>query len=453
MNRHPDSAPPDEGMTTICTFHELAALSEEERAALMRRSEADLSRFIDGARPIIEAVRTEGDAALSRFAHELDRAPVAADAIRVTPAEFDAAFDAVESEVVEAIRYAIANIRAFHEEQRPEPMWLKEVRPGAFAGDRWTPIDSVALYVPRGKGAFPSVTMMTTVPAVVAGVPEIAVFTPPTPAGTADAATLVAARLAGVETVYKCGGAQAVAAAAYGTETIRKAVKILGPGSPWVVAAKRLLADVIDTGTPAGPSESIVLADDTVDGALAALDLLIEAEHGPDSSAWLVTHSRRVAEGARAALPHLWGEMDAIRVEFSRAVLTGPRGGIVLTPSAEDSYRFVNDYAPEHLEILSTEPFAHLGRITNAAEVLMGPHTPITLGNFVLGPNCVLPTSGWARSCGPLSVTDFLKRSSVGYVTPGAYPELARNARILAEYEGFTAHANAVSALRDPHLG
>lgn len=439
-------------MTAICSFHDLTDLTAEERAALFRRSEADLGPFLDRVEPIISAVEAEGDVALSRFAREFDHADVPADRIAVTPAEFDAAFAAVDRDVIAAIEYAVRNIRSFHEEQRPEPMWLKEIRPGAFAGDRFTPIPSVALYVPRGKGAFPSVTMMATVPAVVAGVPEIAVFTPPTPEGTADAATLVAARIAGVETVYKCGGAQAVAAAAYGTATIRKAVKILGPGSPYVVAAKRLLADVIDVGTPAGPSESIVLADDTIDGALAALDLLIEAEHGPDSSAYLVTHSRRVAEEAVAALPGLWEKMDGGRVAFSKAVLNGPHGGIVLTPSVEESYRFVNDYAPEHLEILSREPFPHLGQIRNAAEVLMGPHTPITLGNFVLGPNCVLPTSGWARSFGPLSVTDFMKRSSVGYVTAGAYPELARNAKILAEYEGFSSHANAVSSLRDPYL-
>ena len=440
-------------MTPPCNLHRLADLSPEARAQLMRRSEADLGSFLEKARPIIAAVKAEGDAALSRFAREFDKADVPADRISVTPAEFDAAFGAVESEVIKAIEFAIQNIRSFHEEQRPEPMWMKEIRPGAFAGDRWSPIPSVALYVPRGKGAFPSVTMMTTVPAVVAGVPEIAIFTPPTAEGTADAATLVAAKLAGVETVYKCGGAQAVAAAAYGTQSVRKAVKILGPGSPFVVAAKRLLADVIDTGTPAGPSELIVLADDTVDGGLAALDLLIESEHGPDSSAYLVTHSSRVAEQALAALPLHWAAMEEGRAAFSRTVLTGPRGGIGPTPSLEESYRFVNDYAPEHLEILSRDPFAHLGHIVNAAEVLLGPYTPITLGNFVLGPNCVLPTSGWARSFGPLSVTDFLKRSSVGYVTAGAYPELAANAKTLAEYEGFSAHANAVSAMREPYLG
>lgn len=432
---------------------ELAQLSPEARAALMKRSETDLAGFVEKVRPIIDAVRTEGDAALRRFARELDRVEAPLGDLKVSPAEFDAAFGRVDADVIEAIRYGIAGIRRFHEHQRPEPMWLDEIRPGAFAGDRWTPIASVALYVPRGKGAFPSVTMMTAVPAVVAGVPNIAVVTPPTPDGSVDAATLVAARLAGVETVYKVGGAQAVAAVAFGTETIAPALKIVGPGSPWVVAAKSVLAGRIDTGLPAGPSEAIILADDTVDGALAALDLLIEAEHGPDSSAYLVTHSRRVVDEALAALPDHWAKMGEQRVAFSTAVLTGPHGGIVLTASPEESWRFVNDFAPEHLEILSTEPLVHLGRITEAAEILMGPHTPVTLANFVLGPNAVLPTSRWARTWGPLAVTDFMKRSSVGWVTSTAYAGLAAQAGRLARYEGFDSHANAVSETRDRVLG
>ncbi|TIL68351.1 histidinol dehydrogenase [Mesorhizobium sp.] len=434
------------------SFHDLSQLDAASRAALMRRSETDLSGFMEKAAPIIEAVRTEGDAALVRFARDFDKADLDATRLKVSPAEFDAAFGMVDEDVIAAIRFGIDNIRHFHEEQKPEAMWLKEMRPGAFAGDRFTPIRSVALYVPRGKGAFPSVTMMTAVPAVVAGVPELAIVTPPAPDGSVDAATLVAARLAGVETVYKCGGAQAVAAVAHGTETIKAALKIVGPGSPWVVAAKRLLAGVIDPGLPAGPSEAIILADDSVHGGLAALDLLIEAEHGPDSSAYLVTHSRRVAEEALAALPEHWARMTEQRVAFSTAVLTGACGGIVLTASIEESYRFINDYAPEHLEILSTDPFAHLGHITEAAEILMGPHTPVSIGNFGLGPNAVLPTSRWARTCGPLSVTDFVKRSSIGYVTAAAYPEFARHARTLARYEGFSSHEHAVSDVRDRYL-
>ncbi|WP_412508070.1 histidinol dehydrogenase [Roseovarius sp. SYSU LYC5161] len=438
---------------TDVTYKELAGLSPAARAALTRRSEADLSWYLDRVDPIIEAVRAEGDAALARFGREFDGAVgLQPDALKVTEAEFDAAFAQVAPEVVEAIRFGIGNIRSFHEEQAPAAMSLKEIRRGAFAGDRFLPIGSVALYVPRGKGAFPSVTMMTSVPGVVAGVPDLAIFTPPGPDGAVDAATLVAARLAGVETVYKAGGAQAVAAAAHGTETVSKAAKIVGPGSPWVVAAKRRLAGVIDPGLPAGPSECIVLADDSVHGGLAALDLLIEAEHGPDSSAWLVTSSRRVVDEALAALPEHWAGMAEQRVEFSRAVLTGPAGGVILAESMADACAFVNEYAPEHLEILSEHPFEHLGAITEAAEILMGPHTPVSIGNFALGPNAVLPTSAGAATYGPLSVADFMRRSSVGYVTAKGYPDLAENARILAEYEGFSSHARAVGAPRNKYL-
>ncbi|RJE82670.1 histidinol dehydrogenase [Paracoccus onubensis] len=431
----------------------LRSLSREERSALTRRSEADLSFFLEKVEPILEAVRNLGDDALVRFGRELDKADgLTKENLKVSEAEFDEAFGLVDDKVIEAIRFGIGNIRSFHEEQLPEPMWLKEVQPGAFAGDRFLPISSVALYVPRGKGSFPSVTMMTSVPAVVAKVPDLAIVTPPGPDEKVDAATLVAARIAGVETIYKVGGAQAVAAVAYGTETVKKARKIVGPGSPWVVAAKRLLAGVIDPGLPAGPSECVILADDTVSGRLAAMDLLIEAEHGPDSSAWLITPSERVVSEALDALPELWGRMTEARMEFSRTVLTGNSGGIILAESMEDACNFVNEYAPEHLEIMSTRPFDYLGDITEASEILLGTHTPVSIANFALGPNAVLPTSKGANTYGPLSVTDFLRRSSIGYVTEKGYPDMARNARTLAEYEGFSSHANAVSDLRLDYL-
>jgi len=333
------------------SFHELSRLDAGARAALLRRTESDLTPFLDRVQPIVEAVRSEGDEAIVRFARDIDRIDLPLDGLAARPEDFDRAFATLDREVIAAIEYGVENIRRFHEEQKPESMWLKEIRPGAFAGDRWLPIPSVACYVPRGKGAFPSVVMMTTVPAVVAGVPEICVVTPPGPGGEFDAATLVAARIAGVSTVYRVGGAVAVAAVAYGTQSVRRCAKIVGPGSPWVVAAKRLLAGVLDTGIPAGPSESIILADPTADGRLAALDLLIEAEHGPDSSAYLVTSSPAVAESARTAIPGFWARMGAQRVEYSSTVLCGPQGGIVLAPDMEAACAFVNDYAPEHLLI------------------------------------------------------------------------------------------------------
>jgi histidinol dehydrogenase len=439
-------------MTRPVTFHELACLDEAARARLLARTEDDLEVFIDKVRPIISAVKAEGDEALARLARTFEKAPVDAATIAATPADFDEAMRTLDPGVLDSLRFAADSIRIFHEEQKPEEMWMKEVRPGVFAGDRYRPISSVACYVPRGKGAFPSSVLMQAIPASVAGVPTRYILTPPGPDGRIDAATLVAARLAGIEHAYKAGGAQAVAAAAFGTATIPRADKIVGPGSPYLVAAKRLLAGVIDPGTPAGPSETMILADGTLPGALAALDLLIEAEHGADSSAWLVTWDRRTAEEAIAALPGFWAQMSAQRVEYSSAVLCGKHGGVILARDAEDAIRFANDYAPEHLEILSAEPFAYLGRIEHAGEILLGAHTPTTLGNFVLGPNHVLPTSRAARTRSPLSVLDFMKRSSVGYATAAGYTALAPHARRIAEYEGFDAHANAVSAMRSAHL-
>jgi histidinol dehydrogenase len=439
-------------MTRLVNFYELSRLSPAERRKLLQRTEADLSSYEEKVRAIIEAVRREGDEALARFARDFDKAPVRASEIAASDEDFARADKALDPKVKAAMEYAAAQIHKFHESQKPEEMWLSEMRPGAFAGDRIRAIPSAACYVPRGKGAFPSVALMTSIPARVAGVRDLIIVTPPGPDGKIDDSTLVAARMAGVDKVFKAGGAQAIAAVAYGTQTVPKVAKVIGPGSPWVAAAKRLVSHVIDTGTPAGPSELIVLADDTIDGRLAALDLLIESEHGPDSSAYLVTWSRRVAEEARAAIPGYWANMSAQRSGFSSAVLGGPIGGIVLARDEVEAIAFANDYAPEHLEVLAKEPFQYLGRLDHAGEILLGEHTPTTLGNFVLGPNHVLPTSGWAKTASPVSVFDFMKRTSIGYVTGKAYPELAKHAKVLAAYEGFDGHANAVSQLREDIL-
>ena len=440
-------------MTSTINYLILSELTEAKRTALLKRTESDLGPFLEKVKPIIEAVRTEGDKALSRFATQFDGATVNAIAIAATPQDFDRAHGELQADVREAIVFAASNIRKFHELQKPEGSWSKELSPGLHAGDRTTPIQSVACYIPRGKGAFPSSVLMTCIPASVAGVENICIVTPPGPDGRIDAASLVAARAAGVSKVYKAGGAQAIAAVAYGTETISRYAKVVGPGSPWVVAAKRLLSDLIDTGTPAGPSEAIIFADETTDGRLAALDLLIEAEHGDDSSAFLVTTSKEVADAALAAIPSYWHRMSASRVNFTKSVLSSNRGGILMVKDTTEAMVFINDYAPEHLQILSKEPRKYLPLIKNAGEILLGEYTPSTLGNFVLGPSHVLPTGGWARTFSALSVHDFMKRTSVVEVAASAYPELAKQAKIIASYEGFDAHANAVSELRDKLLG
>jgi histidinol dehydrogenase len=439
-------------MSRPVNLHDLSKLTIEQRHRLLQRTETDLSGYEQKVRDIIAAVRTEGDEALARYARDFDKSPVKAADIAATEADFDRAEKRLEPDVRAAMEFAAESIRRFHKDQMPEEMWLHEIRPGAFAGDRVRPIPSVACYVPRGKGAFPSVVLMTAIPARVAGVKDVMIITPPGPDGNIDDATLVAARMAGVSKVFKAGGAQGIAAVAYGTATIPKVAKVVGPGSPWVAAAKRQVSHMLDTGSPAGPSEVILLADDTIDGRLAALDLLIESEHGPDSSAYLVTWSRRVAEEALAAIPGYWAEMSEQRAGFSSAVLGGPIGGIVLARDEDEAIAFCNDYAPEHLQVLAKEPFQYLGRLDHAGEILLGEHTPTTLGNFVLGPSHVLPTSGWARTASAISVFDFMKRTSIAHVTSKGYPELARHAHTFATYEGFVGHANAVSHLRDEIL-
>ena len=429
-------------------LYDYDALSDEARGALCLRAEDDLSDYIAKVIPVIGAVREEGDEAIARFIKQFDGAEVDPAGLLATEAEFEAAFAALDDEFIEVLRYSADNIRRFHEMQKPQDIWWTEIRPGVKVGERATPLQSVALYSPRGKGSFPSVTLMTAIPAVVAGVAEPIILTPPGPNGEIDPATLVAARLAGVTKVARAGGPLAVAAAAFGTQTIPKCLKIEGPGSPWFVAAKKVLSDEIASRLPAGPSEVIVLADESVSPRLAALDILIESEHGADSSGFLVTWSQELAEQARKMVPEFYELMSDERVDYASAVLAGPRGGIVLTKDAQQAYDFINRYAPEHCQILSKDPEAHLPHIVNASEVLLGEYAAGSLANYMMGPNCVLPTSAAAHIHSPLGVMDFMKMSSVGAVTAQGFAEMGPKTEIFARYEGFDAHANAVSALR-----
>ncbi len=424
-------------------FYRLDELTPPERRKIMRRSEVDISALLDTVRPVLDEVREHGDEALIRYTGRFDGVELTAAAIKVTPDEFARARTRLEPEVKTALETAAANIETFHAAQMPEKMWFHEVSPGIMAGEKVTPITSVGLYVPRGKGSFPSVMLMLATPAMVAGVSPVVVCTPPTPEGTVDDASLFAAEICGIEHVYKVGGSQAIAALAYGTETVPGVDKVLGPGNMYVSAAKRLLYGTLDVGTPAGPSEAIILGDETTRPETAARDLLIEAEHGPDSSALLVTHSPTLAAAARELLPRLVAELPEKRREFCTAVLSG-YGGIVLTASLDASLEFINAFAPEHLEVLVDEPMALLPRIKNAGEILLGKYSPITIGNFCLGVNAILPTGGAARTVSCVTVWDFLKRTSIGYLTRDGYDRIHETARVLADYEGFPAHANAI---------
>lgn len=424
-------------------FWELEKLTTEQLAVIMRRAEKDISDLYPLAQEVINRVRAEGDAAVVEYARKFDAADFDASMLRASQADFDRAYEQLEPEVIDAIKQAHENIRRFHEEQMPEQMWFTEVQPGIMAGEKISPVPIVGLYVPRGKGAFPSVMLMLATPAKVAKVPRIIVATPPAPNGYADAASLVAAHVCGVEEVYVVGGMQAIAALAMGTATIPKVAKIVGPGSSYVSAPKRLLNGIVDVGPPAGPSEAIILTDETVDPRLAALDLLVEAEHGMESAAILVTHSREIAEAVLKILPDYIAELPEWRQQFVNNVLSN-YGGILLTRSLDESIQFVNDYAPEHLEVLTQDPFITLQKINNAAEILLGHLTPIPTANYCLGLNAILPTGGFAKSYSSVSVWEFLKRSGVGYLSREGYMRLQGITATLADYEGFPAHALAI---------
>jgi histidinol dehydrogenase len=428
-------------------FYELSKLDHQQYTRLMRRSEVAIEDLIEYVRPILHAVREKGDAALIGYIERFDQVKLTPDRLRVSRAEIDRAHKLLAKDISTAIEHAIHNIRAFHERQMPHEQWFTEIAPGIMAGEKITPISSVGLYVPRGKGAFPSVMYMLATPARIAGVPRIVVCTPPGPDGEIDPASLVAADLCGVHEIYRIGGAHAMAALAYGTESITRVHKITGPGSPYVSAARRLLYGAVDVGLPAGPSEAIILADESADPELVARDLLVEAEHGPDSSALLVTDSRVLTNSVLALLPEKIAALPEPRQTFCRTGFESEKGtgGVVLTATMQEAIAFVNEYAPEHLEVQVSDPFALLPTLKNAGEILIGPYTPIPTGNFSIGINAILPTGGFAHSYSCTSVYDFLKRTSIGYLTAEGYASLSETTRCLAEFEGFPAHANAVT--------
>ena len=409
----------------------------------MKRAETDITSHMILAKEVSDDVKANGDVAIVKYTAMYDKVTLAQNKIKVTEQEIEDGYNRLDPKVRGAIEYAAKNIKNFHEKQLPEEMWFTEVDKGLMVGEKTTPIVDVCLYVPRGKGSFPSVLLMLGIPAVVAGVPKIVVVTPPNEKGDVDDAILAAAKIVGIKEIYKVGGIQAVAAVAYGTETVPKCHKMIGPGNAYATAAKRVLANYIDTGLPAGPSESIILADENADPEKVALDWMIEAEHGPDSAALLVTHCKELVEKVLPIVERQLEKLSDKRREFIKTNFS-TYGGVIITENLDESIDFVNDYAPEHMEVMVKEPFTVLPKIKNAGEILLGDYTPITLCNFLLGPNAILPTGQFAKTYSSVSVFDFLKRSSIGYASKEGFEMVRENAALFATVEGFDAHALAV---------
>ena len=422
-------------------------ISQEEKEILFSRSEIDINDVQESVKEIINQVKNSGDAALLSLNHKFDNTPLDMK-LRVSSYEFDMAESLLSDDVKKALHYSIDNVKRFHETQKPEAMSMIEIQPGLLAGEKAIPIDSAGLYVPRGRGFFPSMLYMLAIPAVTAGVRRVCVITPPDKNGNVDPACLYAARLCGVHEVYKVGGAQAIAALAFGTESIEKVDKISGPGSMYVTAAKRILYGQVDVGLPAGPSESIVLADSSADPYKVALDLMIEAEHGSDSSALLITHDADLADKCTSRIMELCSDLPEPRKTFVEDVMKG-YGGIIVTESLEQSAKVANLFATEHLQIQTKEPFHTLSLIKNAGEILLGENTPFSIANYAVGPNAVLPTGGNAKTWSAVSVRDFIKYSSVVFSTQSALEEMSPHVECLADYEGFTTHGDALKKRRN----
>lgn len=424
-------------------IHVWKELSDEKKQVILKRAEQDITEQMNVAKAISDEVRKDGDAAVLKYTEKFDKVKLTKENIKVTQEEIEEGYNRLDDKTKEAILYAAKNIKDFHEKQMPEEMWFTNVDKGLMVGEKTTPIVDVCLYVPRGKGSFPSVLLMLGIPAVVAGVKKIVVVTPPNEEGTCDDTLLAAAKIIGITEIYKVGGIQAVSAVAFGTETIPKCHKIIGPGNSYATAAKRVLANYIDTGLPAGPSECIILADEKADPHKVALDVMIEAEHGPDSAALLVTHSKALAE---KVVPIVEGQLKKLSDKRRSFIETNFSlyGGIILTDSLKESIDFVNEYAPEHMEVMTENPFAVLEEIKNAGEILLGDYTPVTLCNFVLGPNAILPTGQFAKTYSSVSVMDFLKRSSIGYASKEGFERIREHAYNFASAEGFETHALAV---------
>ncbi len=427
----------------MIAFYRWKDTDPRTRSKLLNRGQADIEQVVSQVRSIVDNVRKDGDKALRKYAKKFG-CPDLKD-IKATDEEYERAEKALDPKVKDAIKRCADNVRKFHEEQmrRVEKHWMVEIEPGVRAGEQVSAIDSVGLYVPRGKSAFPSTMYMLTIPAVIAGVGTIAVVTPPRNDGTADDASLYTAQLCGVKNVYKVGGAQAIAALAYGTETVPRVRKVLGPGSPYVQAAKQTLFGILDPGMPACSSEAVIVADETADPYNTCLDMLNEAEHGADSAVLLITHDANLAGYVKKNLPAHIAELPEPHHTTCEKVMNG-YGGIILTESIEDSISLSGRYAPEHLHLKVKNPQDLVPRLRNAGEILIGEYTPSTLGNYGIGVNHVLPTGGFAASYSCTTVWDFLKRTSLSEVTREGFESLKGPVTTLTDYEGFPAHGNVL---------
>ncbi len=404
---------------------------------MLERDSAFDAAALKAATDIVATVREKGDAALRAYSEQFDH--VTLDALEVTEEEMEAAVKAVDEDFIRSVEYAADNISEFHEREKQQS-WFTTRDDGAITGQRVTALQRVGIYVPGGRAQYPSTVLMNAIPAAVAGVDEIIMCTPPSKDGSVNPYTLVAAQAAGVDRIFKVGGAQAIAAMAYGTETVPRVNKVTGPGNAFVAAAKKLVNGDVGIDMIAGPSEVCVLADETAIPEFVAIDLMAQAEHDPKATCYLVTTEEGMLEDIDAALAELLEQSE--RREITEASLE--HGVTVVCKTLTQAFEAVNVIAPEHLEINMADPFELLGSVRNAGAIFLGPWTPEAVGDYVAGPNHTLPTGGTAAYSSPLSVDDFIKKSSVLSYSYDALEADADAVETMAAREGLWAHGRSV---------
>lgn len=407
---------------------------------LLKRSPNSYGEFEGRVTEIIQNVKNDRDKAVFDYTRRFDGADIVAENIRVTEEEIQEAYEQVDKSLVEVIRKALVNIRSYHEKQR-QYSWFDSKPDGTMLGQKVTPLSKVGVYVPGGKAVYPSSVLMNIVPAKAAGVEKIIMTTPPGKDGKVNPSTLVAAHEAGADEVYKAGGAQAIAALAFGTESIPKVDKIVGPGNIYVALAKKAVYGHVSIDSVAGPSEILVLADETANPRFVAADLLSQAEHDEMASAILITTSLELAKEVSK-------EVDAFTAELSRKEIIQKSldnyGYILIAENMEDAIDTVNEIASEHLEIVTKDPFQVMTKIKNAGAIFIGEYSSEPLGDYFAGPNHVLPTNGTAKFFSPLSVDDFIKKSSIIYYSREALEPIHEDIIKFATAEQLTAHANSI---------
>ena len=408
---------------------------------LLKRSPNNYGKFESAVAEILAKVKSEGDEALFAYTKQFDKVEINKDTIRVTEEEIKEAYDTIDPALLDVIRKALVNIRTYHEKQI-QNSWFTSTTNGTMLGQKVTPLNRVGVYVPGGKAVYPSSVLMNIVPAKVAGVPHIVMTTPPGKDGKVYASTLVAAREAGADEIYKVGGAQAVGALAYGTESIPKVDKIVGPGNIFVALAKKAVYGYVSIDSIAGPSEILLLADETANPRYVAADLLSQAEHDELACAILITTSREFADKVDQEVK---GFVEVLsRKEIIQKSLDN-FGYILIAEDMDEAIEAANEIAPEHMEIVTANPFEDMMKVKNAGAIFIGEYSSEPLGDYFAGPNHVLPTNGTAKFFSALSVDDFIKKSSIVYYSKAALRDIHKDIVQFATSEQLTAHANSIA--------